>query len=61
MVTENNKPKENIEESIDIENIDIEMEETNLEDDSVLIEEDSEIDPTVDAGIKPGEDKEEDL
>ena len=61
LVTENNKPKENIEESIDIENIDIEMEETNLEDDSVLIEEDSEIDPTVDAGIKPGEDKEEDL
>ena len=47
------KPKNELEEDLNIENIDIESDETSIEDDSVLIEEDTDIDPAFDAGIKP--------
>ena len=48
-------------ESLDIENLDINSENESIDDDSVLIEDDSDIDPTVDAGIKPTEEDKEDL
>ena len=41
-----------------IENIDLEYSEEVIEDDTVLIEEDADIDPAIDVGIKPKEDKE---
>jgi len=44
---------------INIENIDLESNEEAIEDDTVLIEEETDIDPAVDVGIKPTEDKEE--
>ncbi len=47
------------EDDLNIENIDLETNDESIEDDTVLIEEDSDIDPTVDVGIKPTEDKEE--
>ena len=49
------------ESDLDIENLDINNVDESLDDDSVLIEEDNEIDPTVDAGIKPTEEEKEDL
>ena len=52
------KPKEKADE-LDIENLDIENSEENLEDDTVLLEDETEIDPTSDVGIKPPEDSEE--
>ena len=52
------KPKEKDDE-LNIENIDLESNEEVIEDDNVLIEEEAEIDPAVDVGIKPAEDKEE--
>ena len=52
------KPKEK-EEDINIENIDLESTEEVVEDDAVLIEEETDIDPAIDVGIKPKEDKEE--
>ena len=52
------KPKEK-EDDLNIENIDLDSNDTIVEDDAVLIEEESDIDPTVDVGIKPTEDKEE--
>ena len=52
------KPKEK-DDNINIENIDLESNEEVIEDDTVLIEEETDIDPTIDVGIKPKEDKEE--
>ena len=52
------KPKEK-DDDINIENIDLESSEEVIEDDTVLIEEETDIDPAVDVGIKPTEDKEE--
>ena len=52
------KPKEK-DGDINIENIDLESNEEVVEDDTVLIEEETDIDPTIDVGIKPTEDKEE--
>ena len=44
---------------LNIENIDLESGEEVVEDDTVLIEEETDIDPVTDVGIKPKEDKEE--
>ena len=52
------KPKEK-DDDLNIENIDLESDEEVIEDDTVLIEEETDIDPAVDVGIKPTEDKEE--
>ena len=52
------KPKEK-DDDLNIENIDLESNEEAIEDDTVLIEEETDIDPAVDVGIKPTEDKEE--
>ena len=52
------KPKEK-DDDLNIENIDLESNEEVVEDDAVLIEEETDIDPTIDVGIKPKEDKEE--
>ena len=52
------KPKEK-EDELDIESMDLDNSEDNLEDDTVLLEDETEIDPAVDAGIKPAEDNEE--
>ena len=51
-------PKEK-EDDLNIENIEIDNNEAPMDDDTVLIEEEADIDPTVDAGIKPTEEKEE--
>ena len=52
------KPKEK-DDDLNIENIDLESNEEAVEDDTVLIEEETDIDPGIDVGIKPKEDKEE--
>ena len=52
------KPKEK-EDDLNIENIESESNEEVIEDDTVLIEEETDINPEVDVGIKPAEDKEE--
>ena len=52
------KPKEKDDE-LDIENLDIDNNEDNLEDDTVLLEDETEIDPAADAGIKTPDDSEE--
>ena len=52
------KPKTK-EDDLNIENLDLESSEEAIEDDAVLIEEETDIDPAVDVGIKPTEDKEE--
>ena len=52
------KPKEK-ENELDIDNLDIDNNEDNLEDDTVLLEDETDIDPTTDAGIRPPEDGEE--
>jgi uncharacterized protein (TIGR02300 family) len=52
------KPKEK-EDDLNIENIDLESNEEVIEDDTVLIEEETDVDPAVDVGIKPTENKEE--
>ena len=52
------KPKEN-EDDLNLENIDLDSNEETIEDDTVLIEEETDIDSAVDVGIKPTEDKEE--
>ena len=52
------KPKEK-DDDINIENIDSESSEEVIEDDTVLIEEETDVDPAIDVGIKPKEDKEE--
>jgi hypothetical protein len=52
------KPKEK-DDDLNIENIDLESNEEAIEDDTVLIEEETDVDPAIDVGIKPKEDKEE--
>ena len=52
------KPKEK-DDDINIENIDLESRDEVVEDDAVLIEEETDNDPSIDVGIKPTEDKEE--
>ena len=52
------KPKEK-DDDLDIDNLDLDNNEDNLEDDTVLLEDETEIDPSVDVGIKPKEDGEE--
>ena len=52
------KPKEK-DDDLNIENIDLESDEEVIEDDTVLIEEETDIDPATDVGIKPKKDKEE--
>ena len=52
------KPKEKDDE-LDIENLALDNNEDNLEDDTVLLEDETEIDPAQDAGIRPPEDGEE--
>ena len=44
---------------VNIENLDLESGEEIVEDDAVLIEEETDIDSAIDVGIKPKEDKEE--
>ena len=46
---------------LDIENLDIDTDNESLDDDSVLIEEENDLDPAVDVGIKPAEDDKEEL
>jgi len=56
------KPKEIADTEIDIENVDsvdIDSETPDMEDDTVLIEEENEIDPTLDVGIKNIKEKED--
>ena len=53
------KPKEKDDE-LNLENIEADTNEDNIEDDTVLLEDENDIDPTLDAGIKTTEeDKEE--
>ena len=52
------QPKEK-EDELDIENLDLDNNEDQVEDDTVLIEDESDIDPAVDVGIKPPEEGEE--
>ena len=52
------KPKEK-DDDLDIENLDVDNTDENLEDDTVLIEDETDIDPAVDAGIKNTEDNQE--
>ena len=52
------KPKDK-EDDLSVENLELETNEDVIEDDTVLIEEESDIDPAVDVGIKPTEDQEE--
>ena len=52
------KPKEK-EDELDIENLDLDNNEDQVEDDTVLLEDETDIDPSVDVGIKPTEDNEE--
>ena len=53
--------QENKDKDLDIENIDISPDSEAIDDDSVLIEDDNDIDPTLDAGIKPSEEDKENL
>ena len=52
------KPKEK-EDDLNIENLDLDSNEEPIEDDSVLLEDESDVDPTLDAGIKPTEENKE--
>jgi uncharacterized protein (TIGR02300 family) len=52
------KAKEKSDE-LDIENLDVDESEDNLEDDTVLLEDETDIDPATDAGIRPPEEGEE--
>ena len=52
------KPKEK-DNDLNVENIDSDSSAEVVEDDAVLIEEETDIDPAIDVGIKPKEDKEE--
>ena len=56
---EQDKPKDEANSDLDIDNIEVESTDPALEeDDTFLIEEDNDIDPAVDVGIKPNEEKE---
>ena len=48
-----------LDDDLDIENLDLDNNDDNLEDDTVLLEDETEIDPAADAGIRPPEDGEE--
>ena len=52
------KPKEKDDE-LDIESLDVDNNEDNLEDDTVLLEDETEIDPAADAGIRTPDEGEE--
>ena len=52
------KPKEK-EDDLDIENLDLDNTEDQVEDDTVLLEDETDVDPAVDVGIKPTEEGEE--
>ena len=54
-------PKTDKEDSLDIENLDLNIEDENIDDDSVLIEDDTDIDQTLDVGIKPKEEDKENI
>ena len=54
-------PTEKKDDELDIENIDLDTENESLDDDSVLIEEENDLDPAVDVGIKPVEDSKEEI
>ena len=54
------KPKEK-DEDLNIENLDLESSEETIEDDAVLIEEESDIDPAMEVQIKPAEDNQEEF
>jgi len=47
------------EDELDIENLDLDNNEDQVEDDTVLLEDESDIDPAIDVGIKPPEEGEE--
>ncbi len=47
--------------NLNIENIDLESNDESIEDDSVLIEDENDVDPTSDVGIKPTEDNKEEF
>ena len=44
---------------LDIENLDLDNTEDQVEDDTVLLEDETDVDPAVDVGIKPTEESEE--
>ena len=46
---------------LDIDNLDVNSDSEALDDDRVLLDDDNDIDPTTDAGIKPIEDEKEEL
>ena len=46
-------------ERLNIENLDLESNDESIEDDSVLLEDESDVDPTSDVGIKPTEENKE--
>ena len=46
---------------LNIEDIDLESSDEAIEDDSVLLEDESDVDPTTDVGIKPTEDNKEEF
>jgi len=52
------KPKEK-EDELDIDNLNLDNNEDQVEDDAVLLEDESDIDPAVDVGIKPADEGEE--
>ena len=52
------KPKDKDDE-LDIESLDVDNNEDNLEDDTVLLEDETEIDPAADAGIRTPDEGEE--
>ena len=52
------KPKEK-DDDLNIESLDLDASDESLEDDSVLIEDENDIDPAVDVGIKPTEENTE--
>ena len=54
------KPKEK-DDDLNIENIDLETSDESIEDDSVLLEDESDVDPALDVGIKPTEDNKEEF
>ena len=53
--------KDKKEDSLDIGNLDLNTDTENIDDDSVLIEDDTEIDSTLDVGIKPSEENKENI
>jgi len=46
---------------LDIDNLNVESDDTSIDDDAVLLEDDNDIDPAVDVGIKPTEEDKEEL